>query len=485
MSQIPTDCLNDIFEYLEDDKSTLYSCLLVNRLWCEISVRILWRNINNYNNRAYSTLISCLSNESKEILSMNNIIILIPTTKFPTFNYPSFCKVLSIRHVQCEIKNLLKNQQPISPQIFNNINIVVQEICKMFINQISSLKRLDLRQYTIMQIPIFTSYPEAKDCLRNLSELFCDLDTSSEILYQLSRICHNISLLRINSYNLNFTLDGLVNLISVQKNLKHFIMTQDHGVKNISPLITKLPNTLIKLSLYEYNYVSLSFIAKFSNLQELELSLVCDENFIDFEKLSYVSFPQLKILRFQHSRPNNELLIRFLENNGKNLNELYISFENSGYNDNSLNLVISKFCTNLRKFSGGFKNNELELILKSCKYLKSIEIFCGDKLLSEKEALSEVVKYSHENISEIILRLHYCCTQPEELLPKELESLIAGLANYVPQRALSLVIVTNDHCKESFDKNEKNMKVVKKYIELGVIKSFKIKGYDDLFGMHY
>ena len=47
MSQLPADCLNEIFEYLDEysDKVTLRSCLLVNRLWCEISVKILWRNV--------------------------------------------------------------------------------------------------------------------------------------------------------------------------------------------------------------------------------------------------------------------------------------------------------------------------------------------------------------------------------------------------------------------------------------------------------
>src|SRR6266536_546836 len=80
MSQLPADCLNEIFEYLEDVKFTLYSCILVNRLWCEVSVRILWRNVCNYNKRTYNTLISCLSNESKEIISKNGIIISTPTS---------------------------------------------------------------------------------------------------------------------------------------------------------------------------------------------------------------------------------------------------------------------------------------------------------------------------------------------------------------------------------------------------------------------
>ena len=89
MSTLPADCLNDIFEYLEEDEVTLRSCLLVNRLWCETSVSILWRNIRNY-----KTLIACLPNESKEILSKNGIIASTAASKPPMFNYFSFVKFI-------------------------------------------------------------------------------------------------------------------------------------------------------------------------------------------------------------------------------------------------------------------------------------------------------------------------------------------------------------------------------------------------------
>ena len=64
---------------------------LVNRLWCEVAVRILWRNVLNYSPKTISTLINiaCLPNRSKEILLMSGIIISIPTSKPPTFNYAS------------------------------------------------------------------------------------------------------------------------------------------------------------------------------------------------------------------------------------------------------------------------------------------------------------------------------------------------------------------------------------------------------------
>src|SRR6266487_3348054 len=128
---LPADCLNEIFENLYDDKIALHSCLLVSRLWCKISVRILWRDIwrFKYNKDDYryrhpsrriitnpptlqfgfrvasailSILISCLPNESKELLHENEIFISTPTSKQPLFYYAAFCKALSINAI-CQL----------------------------------------------------------------------------------------------------------------------------------------------------------------------------------------------------------------------------------------------------------------------------------------------------------------------------------------------------------------------------------------------
>jgi|ERR1051325_5446302 hypothetical protein len=196
MSQLPADCLNEIFEYLKHVKHgsvTLYSCLLVNRLWCEVAVRLLWKEASDYNITNVITLIACLPNESKEILHNNGIIIPTPTLNLPMFNYASFCKNLSIYLINTKIRCLLENQPSISAHdLSNKIFIVVQEIFKLFMNQISSLKCLCICSYGIT----LTIYPGAKDCLKNLSELICDSNTNSELIYQLSQICHNLSSIR-------------------------------------------------------------------------------------------------------------------------------------------------------------------------------------------------------------------------------------------------------------------------------------------------
>src|SRR4051794_36676887 len=107
MSQLSADCLNGIFECFEDDKVTLHSCLLVNRLWCEVAVRMLWRSDWAQSTMSFNTLIACLPKESKEILHENGIIISTPTSKPPMFNYPAFCKVLSVDEVNYEIGQVL------------------------------------------------------------------------------------------------------------------------------------------------------------------------------------------------------------------------------------------------------------------------------------------------------------------------------------------------------------------------------------------
>lgn len=72
-SQITLDCLEVIFKYLKYDRSSLFSCLLVNRLWCRLVVHLIWRDpfFNMSSNKdphsgIVQTYISCLPDTSKQ-----------------------------------------------------------------------------------------------------------------------------------------------------------------------------------------------------------------------------------------------------------------------------------------------------------------------------------------------------------------------------------------------------------------------------------
>ena len=91
-----------------------------------------------------NTLISCLPDESKELLQKNEIYI-STSLKPPLFNYTAFCKVLSINEISQIIHEVLisKNQPSFAlPNSKDKYCLVAKEILKMFMNQVSSLKTL-------------------------------------------------------------------------------------------------------------------------------------------------------------------------------------------------------------------------------------------------------------------------------------------------------------------------------------------------------
>src|SRR5436853_2164486 len=132
------------------------------------------------------------------------------------FNYPSFCKRLELSGVRFKIRRFFENQQSILQDSLNNhkIRILEQELLKLFMSQIPSLKTLFLG---VSQTNNFTIYPGAKDCLKYLSELYC-YSNIPELYYQLSQICQKLSSLTITVNNIIVS-SGLAKLISVQKNL--------------------------------------------------------------------------------------------------------------------------------------------------------------------------------------------------------------------------------------------------------------------------
>src|ERR1044072_4917355 len=181
--QPPAECLNDIVEYLGKDIKSLRSCLLVDRFWCTVAIRILWKNIWNiwdiqYNrNQTHvlssilSTLIAYLLNESKHLLDENGIFIPTPTPKSPLFHYNSFIQTLSFYEMERIVQDVLTL---VNQHTSNNEHLILQELLRAFMNQISSLKVLDYHSYsylrmikTIRNIP-FASFPGAKDYLTDL-----------------------------------------------------------------------------------------------------------------------------------------------------------------------------------------------------------------------------------------------------------------------------------------------------------------------------
>ncbi|GBC52528.2 hypothetical protein GLOIN_2v1715049 [Rhizophagus irregularis DAOM 181602=DAOM 197198] len=450
LSTLSADCLHEIFDHIVEDKPTLYSCLLVNRLWCKISVRILWRNIWNYKviqqqtslrtvSSILSTLIACLPNESKEILRKNKIFISTPTLKSPLFNYVAFCRVLSICGIGKIVDKVLRNGTPDKPRnLKNNYYIISNEIIKMFMNQ-NTLKQLIYDQKIHQNKFSFTCFLGVKD----LSELRCSSYLTTDFFHRLSQTCHNLQLITIEFHN-NEVSNELKEFISSQKKLKSLVLITyyNNSWATIIPTLKKHSNTLKKLHLYSYSRnvnVPLSFISSFTNLQEFVLGFYRGTYTEDFKKLQYAKFPKLQTLKIPYQCPNPEYVMKFLETNGNNLKNLYTVEKN-----NALSLSIAKFCPNLRRL---------------------FEVF------------DTVVNYSPSNFCELKI---YNNSKSDFVSPKDLESFFIKWKNRKSKKSLKLIFLKdskiNGRRHYGLDEFKENMKIIENYKNLGVIK-FMTKDY--------
>ncbi|CAG8464579.1 3724_t:CDS:2 [Paraglomus brasilianum] len=108
----------------------LYSCLLVNRLWCRSTVPLLWRQplINNPYSRAkvLQVYYSCLDNHQKQQLQFQEPEIPFVDAPLPLFNYPSFLRFLDYDKLFRTMEALCKTM---SRKCFHNmLNAILQLI---------------------------------------------------------------------------------------------------------------------------------------------------------------------------------------------------------------------------------------------------------------------------------------------------------------------------------------------------------------------
>src|SRR3989337_3179795 len=142
MSTLNEDILFLLFEELQNDSKSLFSCLLVNRLWCETVIPILWRNPwcyeddINYQKKSslYHIITFSLPNDVKEFLINKGIPI---SHQSLLFDYLSFCKSINTK--------VIKDIISLGSFSAHNQFLLQQEIYSFFMRQFPEIKYLDMR----------------------------------------------------------------------------------------------------------------------------------------------------------------------------------------------------------------------------------------------------------------------------------------------------------------------------------------------------
>ncbi|CAG8693103.1 21761_t:CDS:2 [Rhizophagus irregularis] len=322
--QLYPDCLRRIFEYIVDSSEylhithkNLYSCILVNKLFFQNAIPILWRNPwnpnsnkskNNYNKKLSiaRTILSCLlqyhreQQQDKNLTDIFGLISFENPMKDPIFDYVSYC-----RHINC---------------------LDIENVTRMLIE--------NKRELNV----IFDKKHEENIVGNEMNQ------SINKNFIGLANICHNLTKIRINPLDKDDR--GLATLIKAQNNLEEIHLFTNQHVENlrfINQALSTKSNSLEILSFKGNFYFSSqnSFLSSLHNLKQLHIKFATYSNINcllnltvlpNAEYLNSIEFDFLKVQNDENYDYNMErelqtksLLDALIAWSSINLNYLYLS----------------------------------------------------------------------------------------------------------------------------------------------------------------
>ncbi|PKY26360.1 hypothetical protein RhiirB3_441638 [Rhizophagus irregularis] len=239
---------NGIIQYLHHDYKTLYSCILVNRLWCHSAIPLLWENpFSNKFLKNYHFIEIYLHNlNDDDKIKLNEYGInndLIPSNTL--FNYPSFIQHFTTRKFNNSIRNweiTINQHSNYTIQSSNFIKFIYKSLFLIFIENEVNLYSLKVSLFTDEEREYFDDTLELilqnQNFFNNIKILKL-VSISAETLLKFSKIlnsnCNSISSLYFKflyqycfefPYNTNNQMmkSSLSQIINSQKNLKKILL---------------------------------------------------------------------------------------------------------------------------------------------------------------------------------------------------------------------------------------------------------------------
>ncbi|CAG8553219.1 10849_t:CDS:2, partial [Scutellospora calospora] len=340
---LPTDCLLLIFEDFRHDKSSLHSCLLVNRHWCQIVVRFLWCH-------PFRLLYSCknspcnCSNEKRQSLAKslfetfmsviiyknrNSLIkkkILIPSQiSVPAFNYLEFLQNLDLLELWSTIQDGMiqkqqvsdsskKHQFPPISQWYQFIRKIDFYVVLQFLStsKHSSRNPLDKDQLSSKNLLDKDQQLSSKNILEKVPDLSVDrvAHIFCKIFLKRCPKLHQLSVDLISRRNHDeFTCNSLISKLSTFStkffrpklnhhldHLTHLICTTKNSKRDLFTTLSKFAHNISKLDVcIDYLDHNLYFCERIIDVSYVELEALSLSTLIKSQKrlihLSLHSFP--------------------------------------------------------------------------------------------------------------------------------------------------------------------------------------------------
>ncbi|GBC03635.1 hypothetical protein RclHR1_05220012 [Rhizophagus clarus] len=445
---------NEIIKYFRNDFSTLHSCMLVNRLWCRLTIPLLWEDPFSIPTENYHFIYVYLNN-----LNQHDKLLLkeygIKSNSFLTnnnstlFNYPYYIKYLNTWKIIESIEKWVKEVKIIKYQNdINLIRLIYKSLFKVFIENEVILNTFEIEMDTNMDYDYFNvafelilNHPGFINNIKILKLYFGDLTRFDNLLSLLSN-CNTVSSIYLKCQN-----------IIIEKFLSKIIISQNN-LQKISFFYNNLPlyhtllslknsncsNTLTNILFYHVDFKNIFiFNQVFENLNNLKsihiiYCLSLNSNFID--QIIGINKPfKLTSLFLDDTFQNNLCQIDTFKLFFQKCADY---LENFGFNFNSLNDELRRelleqvlnYCTKIKFFESS-ENNHYRLFL-SFDIIENIFHYLNYLTISSK------------NINNCSIILH----ELGQILPLKLDY-------------LNLVLTFDENDFEIFLKNSQNIFIKK------------------------
>ncbi|RIA85784.1 hypothetical protein C1645_879078 [Glomus cerebriforme] len=474
-SDLP-ELLNDILQYLNNDFSTLYSCVLVNRLWCRLAIPLLWKDpflIPNQNYNCIEIYLHSLNDYNKKDVNKyrNNNFISSNTL----FNYPSLIKCLNIHRIVSTIEEWVA--VPIEKRSIYYYSpsptLIYKLLLKVFIENKASLNTFEIVLDRVIDFQCFNESFELMlrnpNLIRNIQILKLEKVSNLTKIYSLLKFlysnCNSIS-------TIFFQFQKNINDELIEKYFSHIIYKQNN----------------LKKILFDFNEIplhhSLLSLKNSNCLNTLNTIIFHNVNFKNIVILNEV-FDQLNVLDSIHILYCLSLNSDFIQQIIKitkpfKLKSLFLN-ELEIFQIDSIQYLLQKsgdYLENIGLISIEFKQQQLfEIILKYCTKIKFFDLpgFCDQNI----HLAFKLIENAKKNLNFLSLDIYNQLILQElgQILPSKLEYLNLSLMTSTSNFKLFLKNSQKTFIKKLLIKNEMQVgsENILPYIKKYIMKEKRVK----------
>ncbi|KAF0561096.1 hypothetical protein F8M41_000121 [Gigaspora margarita] len=390
MGDMP-ELMENILNNLNNEIYSLYSCALVNRHCCKMSIPILWQDPFSFkqNSLFISTYFSSLGEDEK--LALKECGIDVKFSK-KLFDYARFLKVLDLLLIKPKVMQWINFQHVHPEPSIQSIYRIVNLLIKLFIESGATLHKLiyfpndEINPetfYVLEQNELFLS--QLQDFSLEMELSFLSIEHAIKLLKILEKNAKKISALKFVKFDPKYELQlfsAFKFLIISQEQLRKFslVIGKDFHAR-YQGMISALEcqkNTLEEIMIENCGY-SAEF-EKLNNCKNLETLRIwhCDTKLL---KILNCEISTLEIVNFEL---NSSTIIQILEKSGLLLQRLKLGSLCKMLEEESLLLESLKcFCPNIKYLNImniGFSTQFLELIcnlqdLQFLTFAKKVESY--------------------------------------------------------------------------------------------------------------